>query len=96
MLELSRKTKVKLPNSFYPRKIESGSSLYEFTNDIILLSYVPKKNKAVLLVSSMQHTKSMATEMNKPKIVALYNTTKGGVDSIDHKCTNYSTNRRSR
>lgn len=44
------------------------------TNDITLLSYMPKKNKAVLLISSIHHCKGTDMEINKPQMIELYNT----------------------
>lgn len=73
-----------------------NSSLYGFTNDITLLSYVPKKNKAVLLVSSMHHNQNNDAQTDKPEIIEYYNSTKGGVDSLDQKCSIYSSSRRTR
>lgn len=43
-----------------------------FTADKTLVSYVPKKNKAVLLVSSMHHTKCSNSESGKPEIIEYY------------------------
>lgn len=92
-----RKNKKEIPPNFLPnRKRQVGSSLYAFTDKFTLVSYVPKPNKAVLLVSSLHHQKGHDQEINKPEIVAYYNKTKGGVDSMDQKCANYSSNRRCR
>lgn len=92
-----RKNKQEIPKEFLPAKErEVGEALYGFTNKTTLLSYVPKKGKAVLLVSSMHHTQSTDPETQKPEIIAFYNNTKGGVDALDEKCTVYSTSRRTR
>ncbi|CAH1995715.1 unnamed protein product [Acanthoscelides obtectus] len=78
-----KKNKGEIPVSFLPNKQRSiGSSLYGFTSDITLLSYVPKKYKAVLLVSSMHHNEGKVGESGKPEIIDFYNLTKRGVDSI--------------
>lgn len=93
-----KKNKKEIPAQFLSNKNrKEGSALYGFTNNMTLLSYVPKKNKLVLLVSSMHHSKGINDEeTNKPEMVAFYNHTKGGVDSMDQKCATYSANRRSR
>ncbi|KAJ8892174.1 hypothetical protein PR048_004754 [Dryococelus australis] len=78
-----------------PRK-EEKSAMYGFTSDLTLVSFVTKKNKAVILVSSMHHTKDTDPSSSKPDIIEFYNTTKGGVDAIDEKCILYSTSRRTR
>ncbi|KAJ8933438.1 hypothetical protein NQ314_013995 [Rhamnusium bicolor] len=60
------------------------------------MSHVPKKKKAVLLVSSSHHSIERDLENGLPEIVSFYNRTKGGVDSLDMKCSNYCSNRRIR
>lgn len=88
-----RKNKKEIPFQFLPNKEKKeGSTMYGFTKDITLLSYVPKRNKCVLAVSSMHH--SVSTVDNKPEIIDFYNSTKSGVDTLDQKCANYSSLRR--
>lgn len=66
------------PKEFLPSKHRDiGSTLYDFAGQNTLLSNVPKKNKAVILLSSMHHT-------GKPEIIEFHNKTKGG-DEIDNK-----------
>ena len=90
-----RKNKREIPPDFLPTKTRDvGSTLYGFTKDITLVSHVPKKNKAVLLLSSMHHNEEVNEEDNKPEIISYYNSTKGGVDEIDKKCSNYNSSRR--
>lgn len=48
------------------------------------------------MLSSMHHNKGMSTESGKPEMIDMYNTTKGGVDSLDKKCASYSSSRRTR
>lgn len=92
-----RKNKREIPPSFLPNKTrEAGSSIYGFTKEISLVSFVPKKNRAVILVSSMHHSESTSNETGKPEIIDFYNCTKGGVDELDKKCANYNTSRRTR
>ncbi|KAJ8880323.1 hypothetical protein PR048_016790 [Dryococelus australis] len=72
---------------FLPDKTrEVGSSMYGFTDDMTLLSHVPKKSKSC----------AVDTTNNKPEIISFYNSTKSGVDTMDLKCANYSPNRRTR
>lgn len=90
-----RKNKAEVPREFLPsRGKQEKSSLYGFTNELTLVSYVPKKNKTVILISSMHHNQGIDEETEKPEIIAFYNATKGGVDALDEKCTVYSTSRR--
>lgn len=57
---------------------------------------MPKPNKAVLLISSMHNQKGFDNDVQKPEIISYYNSTKGGVDALDEKCSVYSTGRRTR
>lgn len=92
-----KQNKPDIPSCFLPNKNrENLSSLYGFNEDITLISYVPKPNKAVVLISSMHHSSNIDPETGKPEIIADYNLTKGGVDSLDRKCANYSPSRRTR
>ena len=60
-------------------------------DNIQLLSYKAKKNKKVYLVSS-QHTSCKLSDgpKKKPETILYYNSTKGGVDSVDERIGTYS------
>lgn len=70
--------------------------MYGFTKTKTLISRVPKKNKAVLIISSMHHAEEYDDIVDLPEINAYYNNTKSGVDAVDEKCTKYSCSRRTR
>ncbi|CAK1591007.1 unnamed protein product [Parnassius mnemosyne] len=92
-----KKNKREIPPEFMPSKNRAvESSLHGFTKDLTLLSFVPKKDKAVILISSCHHSASTDTETRKPTIIVDYNHTKGGVDEIDKKCAIYSCSRKTR
>lgn len=92
-----KKNKREIPVSFLPNKNrEEGSSLYGFREEVTLISYVGKKGKATLLLSSMHFAKSTDPETQKPEIVSFYNRNKGGVDTLDEKCAKSSSSRRTR
>lgn len=57
---------------------------------------MPKKNRAVILLSSMHHTNEVDEYTKKPEIIIYYNATKEGVDEADKKCSIYSSSRRTR
>ena len=91
-----RKNKREIPQPLLPTKQdEEQTAKFCFTKDKTLVSFVPKKGKYVLLISSMHHTKHIE-ESGKPEIIELYNTTKSGVDSLDQKVANYTVHRRTR
>ena len=48
---------------------EIDTTLFSFNKEISLTLFVPKKNKAVILVSTFHHTKEIDSESNKPKII---------------------------
>lgn len=62
--------------------------MFGFQEDVTLLSYVPKRNKSELLISSMHHDDeidSNSGEKKKPSVITYYNKTKGSVD-VDAMC----------
>lgn len=90
-----KKNKREIPPNFLPsRHRKVGSSIFGFTSDATLASFVPKANKSVLILSSMHHTSNIDPNTKKPEMVMFYNSTKGGVDMLDQKCAIYSTSRR--
>ena len=93
-----RKNKTFIPQDFLPsRRREVYSSTFGFLRNITLMSYVPKKNKAVLILSSMHHEAVVSDDdTKKPEINLFYNQTKGGVDSLDQLVHSYMAKRKSR
>lgn len=94
-----RKNKPEIPPSFIDGKIRPPlTSLFAYQNDCSLVSYMPKKNKVVLLLSTFHHTDEIdeeTGEKQKPIILTSYNKYKGGVDTVDHMKQAYSTARKS-
>lgn len=76
-----------------PRPVQS--SIFAFTKDLTIVSYVPKKGKMVHLLSS-QHDDDQISKQdeNKPIMILNYNKTKGGVDNSDKLIREYSCSRR--
>ncbi|KAJ8886715.1 hypothetical protein PR048_012927 [Dryococelus australis] len=67
-----------------------------FGKKCLLVSYVPKKGKNVLMISTMHNsdTKDESTgDMCKPEVITFYNLTKGGVDVVDEMKASYSVSR---
>lgn len=93
-----RKNKREIPQDFLSNtKRPVGSTLYGFSDEkVTLISHVPKKNKSVVLLSTMHYSKEMDPDSGLPEIIAFYNTTKGGVDCLDMKCANFTSGRRTR
>ncbi|XP_063924667.1 piggyBac transposable element-derived protein 4-like [Zophobas morio] len=77
-----RKNKRALPREFVEGKNRPiGSSMFGFRDDCTLVSYIPKKNKNVLLISTMHDDDLVNEATGKPQIILDYNATKGGVDT---------------
>ena len=72
------------------RKIESTKALYNHSNKILLLSYVSKRNKNVLMMSSSHSSISITDCHKKPTVITDYNKHKGGVDTFDENCEEFS------
>jgi len=75
-----------LPTALLPvaaKKREPGSIMFAYHQQLTMVSWVPKRHKTVLLLSSMHHDASVID--GKPEIVRYYNSTKAGVDTLDQK-----------
>ncbi|CAK1598332.1 unnamed protein product [Parnassius mnemosyne] len=76
---------------------EVHSTLFGFHDDLTLCSYVSKKSKAVVVLSSMHHDDIIDEgELKKPEMILFYNKTKGGVDTNDKLCSTYNVARRTK
>lgn len=93
-----RKNKRQIPEAFLKVKDrEINSSMFGFQENFTLVSYVPKKGKNVLLMSSLHHDDAVEDGENKlPEIISFYNLTKGGVDIVDQLSSSYDVSRASR
>ena len=59
-----------------------------------MVSYVPKPDKAVIMLSTMHRDAVVSSrEDKKPEIVLQYNSAKGGVDTLDQMAGAHSTKR---
>ncbi|KAJ8960119.1 hypothetical protein NQ314_006100 [Rhamnusium bicolor] len=73
-----------------------SSSMFGFQESCTLVSYIPKRKKNVLLLSTLHHDDSIDQQTGKPEIVMMYHSTKGGVDIVDKLCATYNTARSTR
>lgn len=89
-----RKNKTELPPEIVITKQRPpNSSLFAFTEDCMVVSYVPRKNRNVILISSMHDSDEIdgtTGDLCKPSAVSFYNLTKGGVDVVDQMKSTYS------
>lgn len=95
-----RRNKICIPKQFAdPKNRPINSSLFGFHKDCTLTSYVPKKNKVVIAVSTLHHDNNIdptTGNKKKPDIITFYNKTKCGVDRLDQMCSLYDVARNSR
>jgi len=86
-----KENKKEIPQEFKPaRQRDENSSIFGFNRDLTLVSYVPKKNKSVVFLSSLHHDSAICSDSGKPKIIEFYNKTKGAVDMLDQTCARNS------
>nr|XP_020470705.1 LOW QUALITY PROTEIN: piggyBac transposable element-derived protein 4-like [Monopterus albus] len=84
------KNKPELPPQLLQTKDRPiNSAMFMYTADTTLVSYVPRKGKNVLLMSTLHRDGTICGQ--KPQIILDYNATKGGVDNM---VTAYSCKRR--
>lgn len=92
-----RKNRVEIPRMLAEtKKLPETSSVFLYADNVTLVSYVPKKNRNVILASTMHYSDTIdpATgDKNKPEIITYYNKTKGGVDVVDQKRKQYTVKR---
>ncbi|XP_039282937.1 piggyBac transposable element-derived protein 4-like [Nilaparvata lugens] len=73
-----------------------GSSMFLFDKEETLVSYKPKANKVVVLLSTMHSGMNLNPDTKKPEIIHTYNSTKGAVDTLDKMCGDMSCSRKTR
>eukprot|EP00064_Thunnus_orientalis_P025106 superscaffoldBa00011911_g25432 len=81
-----RQNKPDIPPRMKPSKSrEVHSTEFGFNDNLTMVSYVRKKGKAVVLLSTMHHDKVVDenSRKKKPEVITFYNKTKGGVDTTD-------------
>lgn len=94
-----RKNRRELPPSFTtPKNRIQYDSIFGFTKNETLVSYVPKKGRTVVLLSSKHTSTSTLIDDRdkKPEIIEFYNQTKSGVDVVDKLCATYNVARSTR
>ena len=95
-----RSNKPDLPKQFTNKteikKRDANSSKFCFDNHLTLISYVPKRNKNVLLLSTVHNDDTVDLASNKPNIILDYNKTKGGVDTLDKLVRTYTCKRKTK
>lgn len=98
LLGTVRKNKKFIPPYIMDMKREPvASSRFVFDHSLgaTMVSYVPKKNRLVLLFSTMHSDNKVSSEDHKkPEIILDYNKTKGAVDTLDQMVGTYTCKRK--
>lgn len=93
-----RKNKKEIPSVLLDMKSKPAQySQFVFDHKLraTMVSYVPKKNRSVILLSTYHTRKKIdADDQQKPEIIPFYNSTKGAVDTLDEMVGTYRCKRR--
>lgn len=91
-----KKNKPYIPKEMAASKSrEVLSTSFGFHEKVTMCSYVPKKNQAVILLSTMHSDTAVSDDdKKKPDIITYYNKCKIGVDVMDQMARRYTTQRR--
>ena len=72
------------------REVESTKALYDHSNGILLISYIPKENRNVLMMSFSHSDVSITDCHSKSTVIMDYNKHKGEVDTLDENCEEFN------
>ena len=76
------------------RDREEHSSIFAYANSTLIVSYVPKPRKAVILLSTQHRSFGVSSdEHKKTEVILFYNQAKSGVDIVDLMPRHYSVKR---
>lgn len=76
------------------RPVNSSLFVHDHNRKIVLVSYIPKKNKNVTLLSSSHSGEQRQGPDNKPALIFDYNVGKKGVDQLDQNVEEYTCRRK--
>lgn len=96
MVGTLHKNKREIPAEFKTKPTDGSKVQFAYSDRKLLVLYNPKSNKIVLLLSSYHKNGKIDEATSKPEIVLFYNNTKGGTDSFDKKCHDFTTTRKTR
>ena len=97
LLGTMRLSRVEIPHVLRDnnRPIESSKFLYDHDNKIVLVSYIPRRRKNVVLLSSSHAGSTVFPDQaNKPEMILDYNTGKKGVDQFDQNIEKFTCRRK--
>lgn len=93
-----RSNKPELPKQFTDsneiKRREAHSTIFAFSDNLCLASYVSNTKKNVLLLSTAHADEAIDAKTKKPQVILDYNATKGGVDTFDQMNRIYTCKRK--
>ena len=93
LLGTVNKNRREIPTAMLPRRDrEVKSTIFGYADNLMLLSHVPRRNRAVVLLSAMHDVGEVVDGV--PVAIKDYNCSKGGVDNVDKLCHAYTTLRK--
>ena len=93
-LRLHRREIPEFIHSTRGRAVMTSRFAFDHDANIVLVSYLPKKNKNVVLLSSSHCAAQVEGPQNKPSIILQYNSIKGGVDTLDENVERFTCRRK--
>lgn len=98
MVGTVKKNKPELPAEIFQVKGRAPlSSKFAFTDTTTVVSYCPKRNRNVILMSTLHKDAAVSSGSDKkPTIIHDYNKNKGGVDNLDKLTATYTCQRMTR
>ena len=97
LLGTMRTHRREIPEELQNKKRPVTSSLFAFDheNKVMLVSYIPKRNKNVVMLSSSHSGNVVFSEMaNKPELIHDFNFGKKGVDQLDENVEEFTCRRK--
>lgn len=93
-----RKNKRQIPQQLLEmnKSRSPNTSIFVYDKNLTMVSYKPKQNKNVLLLSSMHTEGGINENTKKPYMIEYYNSTKGAVDTVDQMCSGHNTSRKTK
>ncbi|XP_071564529.1 piggyBac transposable element-derived protein 4-like [Temnothorax nylanderi] len=96
MVGTIRKNKREIPEEFKKMPPAGMNVQFCYHDKKTLVSYNSKGKETVLFLSSLHVNGKIDSATDEPEIVVFYNNMKGGTDSFDKKCRDYTTARKTR
>ncbi|XP_043468005.1 uncharacterized protein LOC122502151 [Leptopilina heterotoma] len=85
-----RRERSEIPVEFLPNKYKRvGTSMFGYQPDMTLVSFVPRTNRSIILLSTMKNCNIVDEKTKKPLVALYYDMTKGAVDVVHELCKAY-------